>query len=178
MFTPPSTHSPPWRNVVCNLRMAKKTPHEIDLGPIERVLALADKAGLIDAELCRRMGVQQQYLNNWRKRGLPAARHARAAEVFGVSIDYIAKGEGEENPLLDRASPLPEIESRPRGGPAVEGTTMRDKREKIMKMIDKLDEPNQQRLIGVIHGLLMAAEDDDADEVQAEVIRPGKTAAG
>lgn len=107
MFTSPSTVvSHQLRHIVCNRRIPKKTPHEIDLAPIGRVLTLAVKAGMIDAELCRRMVVQQQHLNNWKARGLPAARHARAAEIFGVSIDYIAKGVAESSDMRG-TQPLP-----------------------------------------------------------------------
>lgn len=63
--------------------------------PIEVVLALARAKGWRQADLAARIGVTDQSITNWKKRGLPADKLADAAQALGCSVDM----------LLGRSSP-------------------------------------------------------------------------
>ncbi len=59
------------------------------LGVMRRVETLLKERGLKLADFARRMGVTPAYVSNWRRRGLPADRLARAADVLQVSVDEL-----------------------------------------------------------------------------------------
>lgn len=57
------------------------------------VMANVDKLrkqkGMSTAEFAHRMGVLSSYVSNWRRRGIPADRWVRAAEVLETSVDIL-----------------------------------------------------------------------------------------
>lgn len=61
--------------------------------PIDTWLAWADERGLIQADLARRLRIDPQQITNWKKRGMPPAQHAAAAQVFGRTVDELISGE-------------------------------------------------------------------------------------
>jgi hypothetical protein len=50
------------------------------------------------SDLARAMGVTDQNIYNWRKRGVPAGRHKKLAQVLGVSIDALNGSVGVSEP--------------------------------------------------------------------------------
>lgn len=56
---------------------------------IDLLLESARSRGLRDADVARALGVDHQRLQNWKKRGLPPAMHAAAAEFIGCTIDEL-----------------------------------------------------------------------------------------
>ena len=57
---------------------------------MQRVLSLLAEKGMHDAAFARAMGVEPSYVGNWKKRGIPADRLPRVADVLGVSLDYLS----------------------------------------------------------------------------------------
>lgn len=57
--------------------------------PIDVVLALARAKGWRQADLASRLGVTDQSITNWKKRGLPADKLADAAQALGCSVDLL-----------------------------------------------------------------------------------------
>lgn len=53
------------------------------------VLALAKAKGWNQSELAAKVGVTDQNITNWKKRGLPADKLAAAAEALGCSVDLL-----------------------------------------------------------------------------------------
>ena len=46
--------------------------------------------GMKEADLARRLGITQQVINNWKRRGqIPPARHQEISDALGVSIDWL-----------------------------------------------------------------------------------------
>lgn len=56
---------------------------------MERVSSLMDERGMTQSEFARLMGVSRSCVAMWKKRGLPADRVPRAADVLSVSADAI-----------------------------------------------------------------------------------------
>jgi phage repressor protein C with HTH and peptisase S24 domain len=56
---------------------------------IDLLLTAARSKGLRDVDVARALGVNQQRLQNWKKRGLPTAMNMAAAEFIGCSIDEL-----------------------------------------------------------------------------------------
>ena len=74
-----------------------------DMRSIDRVLKLAERRQMTQADLARALGVERQDVTNWKARGMPANRLAAAAQTLGCSVDY----------LLGRGPP-PEIDNQGR----------------------------------------------------------------
>lgn len=68
-------------------------PTNFDVTINLRVMAKADelmaKRGMKTAEFASLMGVLPSYVYNWRRRGMPADRWVRAAEVLETSVDIL-----------------------------------------------------------------------------------------
>ena len=56
---------------------------------MQRVIELLKERGIHDAGFARLMGVAPSYVGNWKARGIPADRLPQAADVLGVSVDYL-----------------------------------------------------------------------------------------
>lgn len=68
-------------------------PQKFDIAKNLRVMAKVDEL-LLERhmkvpEFAARMGVLPSYVYNWRRRGIPADRWVRAAEVLGTSVDIL-----------------------------------------------------------------------------------------
>lgn len=61
-----------------------------DHNAMKRILQLINERGWSLAEFARRMDVLPVHVSNWKRRGIPAERLAKAADVFGISIDSLA----------------------------------------------------------------------------------------
>ena len=73
-------------------RPPRKTQYELPGDtPIARALRIAASKGLSQAEFARRMDVSEQRMTNWKKRGMPSALYAKAAEVLGCSIEALLR---------------------------------------------------------------------------------------
>lgn len=57
--------------------------------PIDNLLKRAKARGLSQAKLARAMNVPNQHVTNWKRRGLPAAQYAAAAQAVECSIDQL-----------------------------------------------------------------------------------------
>lgn len=53
------------------------------------IVSLLHEKGLRDADFARAMEVAPSYVGNWKARGIPADRLPKAADVLGVSVDYL-----------------------------------------------------------------------------------------
>ncbi len=60
--------------------------------PLNRLLAEANRRGWKDADLCRRLGIKQQVLNNWKRRGLSVPAAITIGPKLGLSLDYLLLG--------------------------------------------------------------------------------------
>lgn len=57
---------------------------------IDRALKIAkERHGWNQPEFAQRIGAEKQHITNWKKRGMPPARHAKVAEVLGISVDEL-----------------------------------------------------------------------------------------
>lgn len=70
---------------------------------MRRVEALLRERGLKLADFARGMGVTPAYVSNWRRRGLPSDRVARAADFLQVTTDQLL---GRVDEMPDRGMPL------------------------------------------------------------------------
>lgn len=66
-----------------------KKAHKVAARPIDVALELAAERGWNKSEFATRMDTLPQHVTNWIKRGMPPERHARAAEVLGVTVDRL-----------------------------------------------------------------------------------------
>lgn len=57
---------------------------------MQRILSIMKEKGMRDADFARAMGVAPSYVGNWKARGIPAERLPQAADVLGVSLDYLS----------------------------------------------------------------------------------------
>ncbi|MCG5031875.1 hypothetical protein MAF45_10555 [Mesosutterella sp. OilRF-GAM-744-9] len=64
---------------------------------MQKIVSLLKERNIKAAEFARLMGVQSSYVSNWKRRGIPADRLPRAADVLGVGIDVLL-GRAEEVP--------------------------------------------------------------------------------
>lgn len=64
---------------------------------MHRIVSLLENQKISLAEFARRMGVESAHVSNWRRRGIPTDRLARAADVLKVSVDELL-GRVEEMP--------------------------------------------------------------------------------
>ena len=69
--------------------------------PIDKALALAQLKGLDQSGLARELRVTDQNVTNWKRRGMPATRHKKVAEILGITVDELLDGQ----PVLSRAPP-------------------------------------------------------------------------
>lgn len=74
--------------------------------PIERALKRAEAIGLSQTDLAERLGLLPQNVNNWRRRGMPAAQHAKVAKILGWTVEQLLGHPAASNPA---EWPFPEI---------------------------------------------------------------------
>lgn len=60
--------------------------------PLDRLLAEAKRRKWKDVELCRRLGITPQRLNNWKERGLPISVAPEIAAKLSLSLDHLIMG--------------------------------------------------------------------------------------
>lgn len=60
--------------------------------PLDRLMEEAARRNWRDAELCRRLKISQQRLNNWKSRGLPIEGAVLAAQKLSMSLDFLLFG--------------------------------------------------------------------------------------
>ena len=65
---------------------------------ISRIESILVSKGLKKVDFARSLGVGTQHYNNWRHQGFPLARLVAAADVLGVNLDWLAKGNGPISP--------------------------------------------------------------------------------
>lgn len=128
---------------------------------------------MIDAELARRFGEKQQLLKHWKTRGLPAARHAAAAKIFGCSIDYIANGTGPKpdangvlvSGTLDQTVQMPQIDQAPDVGrdeePPREAAML--EKDMVWSLFSRLSATHRARLLAEMYSLSQADAKPDAE---------------
>lgn len=104
--------------------------------PIERLLGEARKRKWKDADLCRRLEVSAQRLNNWKERGIPAQAAMEAAQRLNLSLDYLLLGRGPRE-----AEP-----ARIREELALYTTTP-DRQKVLLDLFDQLTPPQQDKVI-------------------------------
>lgn len=76
--------------------------------PIDVALQLAEEKGWNKSEFAGYMGVIPQHVTNWIKRGMPPERHAKAAEVLGVTVDRLLGRESAAGKLLCPHADIPQ----------------------------------------------------------------------
>ena len=73
----------------------------------DRVIRLAwERRKWKRADLIREFDVRKQDLTNWKRRGVPAARHAEIARKLGCSIEEFLYGDSVKKPLGSRSAPV------------------------------------------------------------------------
>lgn len=63
--------------------------YDLDVTAIERALALAERLGMNQSTLAKRLGVKPQHLTNWKTRGLPSDRVTDLSAVLSCTTDYL-----------------------------------------------------------------------------------------
>ncbi|MFI9652921.1 helix-turn-helix domain-containing protein [Guyparkeria halopsychrophila] len=56
---------------------------------VDRIEQIIEEKGLNKARFCELMGVGTSYFSNWKRRGFPAKRLPKAAEILGVSVEEL-----------------------------------------------------------------------------------------
>ena len=91
--------------VNCLFSIARMSTHDRNRHvPIEWAIARAKKLGMTKAAFARAVGVLSQDVNNWTKRGLPADRYEKVADVLRCTIDELV---GRALPLRDSDNAWP-----------------------------------------------------------------------
>jgi len=75
--------------------LGQKMKKEND-SPHESVVRLLEASGLSQEETAKAMDESPQTITNWKKRGISKSGALKAAASFGVSANWILKGEGEK----------------------------------------------------------------------------------
>ncbi|MDG4866560.1 helix-turn-helix domain-containing protein [Guyparkeria sp. 1SP6A2] len=60
---------------------------------VDRIEQIIEEKGLNKARFCELMGVGTSYFSNWKRRGFPAKRLPKAAEILGVSVEELTSGD-------------------------------------------------------------------------------------
>lgn len=74
---------------VCSPRSRYVYADGMSTSAMDMVLALAKAKGWKQHELAAKIGVTDQNITNWKKRGLPADKLAAAAQALGCSVDFL-----------------------------------------------------------------------------------------
>lgn len=111
------------------------TPRTV-LTPLDRLLAEAHRRHWKDADLCRRLGISQQRLNNWKERGLALAGAVTAAQKLNLSLDYLMFGK----------SPAAE-DTRAAAEPLALYTTTPDRQKRMLDLFDQLTPVQQDQIL-------------------------------
>lgn len=77
----------------------------------KRMMRWAENEGWDQTDLANRLGVSPQNVTNWKGRGVPPAKHAEIAALFGRSVDQLLGKAPEQEGLL-RAWPYPSIDEQ------------------------------------------------------------------
>lgn len=104
--------------------------------PLDRLLAEAQRRHWKDADLCRRLGISQQRLNNWKERGLALAGAVTAAQKLNLSLDYIVFG---KTPGAG--------DVRAAGEPLALYTTTPDRQKRMLDLFDQLTPLQQDQIL-------------------------------
>lgn len=80
---------------------------------MQLIVELLKEKGMKDADFARAMEVAPSYVGNWKTRGIPSDRLPKAADVLGVSIDYltgrIAAPIANDVPRVDLSGKIPVV---------------------------------------------------------------------
>lgn len=57
--------------------------------PIDKLLAFAHGKGISQTQLAEKLGVTPQHITNWKRRGMPAEWHMKAADAVGANLLYL-----------------------------------------------------------------------------------------
>lgn len=107
--------------------------------PLERVLAEAHRRHWKEADLCRRLGISQQRLNNWKSRGLPADAAIQAAQRLHLSLDYIVFGK-----------PIAQSSGHSTSEPLALYTITPDRQKRLLDLFDQLLPAQQDQILDEI----------------------------
>jgi hypothetical protein len=107
------------------------------LTSLDRLLAEARRRRWKDADLCRRLGITQQRLNNWKERGLPVNGAVTAAQKLNLSLDMLVFGKpaGTDNPPAATE-------------PLALYTTTPDRQKRMLDLFDQLTPVQQDQILG------------------------------
>lgn len=105
--------------------------------PLDRLLAEAQRRHWRDVDLCNRLGISQQRLNNWKDRGLPLQGAVEAASKLRLSLDYLVFGkEPAASGNLTAAEP-----AAPYG-------VISERQRRLLELFDELTEQQQNQILG------------------------------
>lgn len=64
--------------------------------PMDRIEQVLKEKGISNPEFQKKLGIQSQHWNNWKKRGVPYKMLFPIAEELGLNIDWLAHGKGKK----------------------------------------------------------------------------------
>lgn len=103
--------------------------------PLDRLLSEVKRRKWKDVELCRRLGISPQRLNNWKERGLPISVAPEIAAKLNMSLDHLIMGRQHEQHAEHRTEePLALYRTEP------------SKQKQLLELFDQLT-PSQQETV-------------------------------